>query len=152
MCTPTSVLYTSREKSGRRDRLGAIEWWNMYGSPAKNLHKLAVKVLSQVVNTSSAENQALYVPRCWWHWLLNSFVTTPVKMYLSLKYKLFYWTLLFVVVSGDLVVYVHTNLCLIYKQREEWLKGKTKMWDVFSDDMGLNNSVELALATWILMN
>jgi len=41
-----------------RDRLGAIEWWNMYGSPAKNLHKLAVKVLSQVVNTSSAE-------RCW---------------------------------------------------------------------------------------
>jgi len=49
-------------------------------------------------------------------------------------------------VSGDLVVYVHTNLRLIYKQREEWLKGKTKMWDVFSDDKGLNNSVELALA------
>jgi hypothetical protein len=33
-----------------------------------------------------------------------------------------------------------------YRQREEWLKGKTKMWDVFLDDMGLNNSVELALA------
>ena len=48
--------------------------------------------------------------------------------------------------SGDLVVYVHTNLRLIYKQREEWLKGKTKMWDVFFDDKGLNNSVELALA------
>ena len=41
---------------------------------------------------------------------------------------------------------MHTNLRLIYKQREEWLKGKTKMWDVFSDDKGLNNSVELALA------
>jgi hypothetical protein len=49
-------------------------------------------------------------------------------------------------VSGDLVVYVHTNLRLIYKQREEWLKGKTKMWEMFSDDKGLNNSVELALA------
>ena len=48
--------------------------------------------------------------------------------------------------SSDLVVYVHTNLCLIYKQREEWLKEKTKMWDVFSYDKGLNNSVELALA------
>jgi hypothetical protein len=48
-------------------------------------------------------------------------------------------------VSGDLVVYVHTNLRLIYRQSEEWLKGKTKMWDVFLDDMGLNNSVELAL-------
>jgi hypothetical protein len=44
-------------------------------------------------------------------------------------------TLLFVVVSGDLVVYVHTNR-LIYRQREEWLKGKTNMWDVFLDDMG----------------
>jgi hypothetical protein len=50
-----------------------------------------------------------------------------------------------VVVSSDLVVYVDTNR-LIYKQREEWLKGKTNMWDVFLDDMGLNNSVELALA------
>ena len=26
------------------------------------------------------------------------------------------------------------------------MKGKTKMWDVFLDDMGLDNSVELALA------
>jgi hypothetical protein len=41
-----------------RDRLGAIEWWNMYGSLAKTLHKLVVKVLFQVVNTSFAE-------RCW---------------------------------------------------------------------------------------
>jgi hypothetical protein len=43
-------------------------------------------------------------------------------------------------VSGDLVVYVHTNLCLIYMQRE-WLTRKTKMWD----DVGLDNSVELEL-------
>ena len=26
------------------------------------------------------------------------------------------------------------------------MKGKTKMWDVFPDDMGLDNSIELALA------
>jgi hypothetical protein len=47
--------------------------------------------------------------------------------------------------SGDLVVYVHTNLHLIYMQREEWLTRKTNMWDVFSDDMGLDSSVELTL-------
>jgi hypothetical protein len=29
---------------------------------------------------------------------------------------------------------------------EEWVKGKTKMWDVFPDDLGLDDSVELALA------
>jgi hypothetical protein len=44
------------------------------------------------------------------------------------------------------MVYVHSNLHLIYRMREEWLKGKTKMWDVFLDDMGLDNNVELALA------
>ena len=47
---------------------------------------------------------------------------------------------------SETMVYVHTNLCLIYRQRDEWLKGKTKMWDVVLDDMGLDNSVELALA------
>jgi hypothetical protein len=44
------------------------------------------------------------------------------------------------------MVYVHTNLHLIYRRREKWLKGKTKMWDVFPDDMGLDSNVELALA------
>ena len=46
----------------------------------------------------------------------------------------------------ETMVYVHTNLCLIYMHRNEWLKEKTKMWDVFPDDMGLDNSVDLALA------
>jgi hypothetical protein len=49
-------------------------------------------------------------------------------------------------VSVDLVVYVHNNHFLIYRQREEWLKGKTNIWEVFPDVMGLDNSVELALA------
>jgi hypothetical protein len=30
-------------------------------------------------------------------------------------------------------------------QREECLTGKTKMWDVFPDNMALDNIVELAL-------
>jgi len=47
---------------------------------------------------------------------------------------------------AEIMVYVHTNLHLIYKQREEWLRGNTKMWDVFPDDMGLDSSVELELA------
>jgi hypothetical protein len=37
-------------------------------------------------------------------------------------------------------------------QREEWLKGKTKMWDVFPDDMGLDNSVELAMSSFMLVS
>jgi hypothetical protein len=38
-----------------QDRLSSIKWWNMCGSSTTYLHKLAVKVLSQVVNTPSAE-------------------------------------------------------------------------------------------------
>ena len=41
-----------------RDRAPPIEWWNMYGSTCPRLNKLAVRVLSQVVKTSSAK-------RCW---------------------------------------------------------------------------------------
>ena len=44
------------------------------------------------------------------------------------------------------MVYVHTNLCLIYRQRKRVVEGKDKDVGVFPDDMGLNNSVELALA------
>jgi hypothetical protein len=50
----------------------------------------------------------------------------------------------------DTMVYVHSNLHLIYRQREEKFKGKTKMWDVFHDDMVLENSVQLALSNFDL--
>ena len=47
---------------------------------------------------------------------------------------------------AETMVYVHSNLRLIYRKREEWVKGKTRMWDVFPDEMGLDSSTELALA------
>jgi hypothetical protein len=73
-----------------RDRLGAIEWWNMYGSPAKNLHKLAVKVLSQVVNTSSTK-------RCW---STYSFIHNVKRNNLNVD-------------RAKSLVYVHYNLRLL---------------------------------------
>lgn len=44
------------------------------------------------------------------------------------------------------MVYVHAQLHLIYRQREELLKGKKNMWDMFLDGMSLDNSVELEFA------
>ena len=38
-----------------QDRLNHVTRWNMYDSSITHLHKLAVRVLSQVVNTSFAE-------------------------------------------------------------------------------------------------
>jgi hypothetical protein len=73
-----------------RDRLGAIEWWNMYGSPAKTLHKLAVKVLSQVINTSSAKRR----------WSTYSFIHSVKRNNLNTD-------------LAESLVYVHYNLRLL---------------------------------------
>jgi hypothetical protein len=73
-----------------QDRMGSIEWWNMYGSFAKNLQKLAVKVLSQVVNTSSAE-------RCW---STYSFIHNVKRNNLNAD-------------RAESLVYVHYNLRLL---------------------------------------
>jgi hypothetical protein len=62
----------------------------MYGSSAKTLHKLAVKVLSQVVNTSSAE-------RCW---STYSFIHSVKRNNLNAD-----WV--------ESLVYVHYNLRLL---------------------------------------
>jgi hypothetical protein len=41
-----------------QDRLSSIKWWNMYDCSTTYIHKLIVRVLSQVVNTS-------FEKRCW---------------------------------------------------------------------------------------
>ena len=38
-----------------QDRLNPIEWWNIYDTSTTHLHKLAVRMISQVVNTSCIE-------------------------------------------------------------------------------------------------
>jgi hypothetical protein len=39
-------------------RMNPIEWWNIYSGSTTHLHKLVVRVLSLVVNTSTIES-------CW---------------------------------------------------------------------------------------
>eukprot|EP00253_Pinus_taeda_P027241 PITA_27241 len=98
-------------------------WWENHEATSPSLQQLAMSLLSQVTSSSCCE-------RNW---------STYENLY-SVKKSRFEQS------RAKTMVYVHTNLRLIYRQREEWLKGKTKMWDVFPDDMGLDNSVELALA------
>jgi hypothetical protein len=88
-----------------------------------NLNKLAMRILSQVTSSSCCERN--------WSTYGNLYSLKKSRLEQS---------------KAETMVYVHTNLHLIYRQREEWVKGKTKMWDVFPDDMGFDSSVELALA------
>ena len=98
-------------------------WWETHGATSPPLQELAMRLLSQVTSSSC----------CKWNWSTYGNLYSVKKSRLEQS-------------RAETMVYVHTNLRLIYKQREDWLKGKTKMWDVFPDDMGLDNSVELALA------
>ena len=73
-----------------REKLNPICWWNMYGSGATYLHKLAVRVLSQVVNSSSAE-------RCW---STYNFIHNVKRNSLNIE-------------QAESLVYVHYNLRLL---------------------------------------
>lgn len=41
-----------------RENISALQWWHLYDEVAPELYSLAVKILSQNVNSS-------YVERCW---------------------------------------------------------------------------------------
>ena len=73
-----------------RERSDPICWWNMYGSGATYLHKLAVRVLSQVVNISFAK-------RCW---NTYSFIHNVKRNSLNIE-------------QAESLVYVHYNLRLL---------------------------------------
>ena len=98
-------------------------WWATHGATSPPLQQLAMRLLSQVTSSSCCERN--------WSTYGNLYSVKKSRLEQS---------------RAETMVYVHTNLRLIYRQREDWLKGKTKMWDVFPDDMGLDSSVELALA------
>ena len=90
-----------------RERLDPISWWNMCGSSATYLHKLAVRVLSQVVNSSSTE-------RCW---STYSFIHNVKRNSLNTK-------------RAESLVYVHYNLRLLSHYCEAAKNDRTFFtWD-----------------------
>ena len=70
-----------------RETFSSLEWWNMHGGATPLLQTLALRVLSQGVNTSSAE-------RCWSSY---SFIHSVKRNRLSLD-------------QAESLVYVHYNL------------------------------------------
>jgi hypothetical protein len=87
-------------------------WWATHGASCPPLQELAMRILSQVTSSSCCERN--------WSTYGNLYSLKKSRLEQS---------------RAESMVYVHTNLHLIYRQREEWLKGKTKMWDAFPDDM-----------------
>jgi hypothetical protein len=87
-----------------RDRLNSIKWWNTYGSSTTHLHKLAMRVLSEVVNTSFAK-------RCW---STYNFIHIVKRNNLNVD-------------QVESLVYMHYNLSLLSCYCEEAKNDRTYM-------------------------
>jgi hypothetical protein len=90
-----------------RGNLSSLEWWNMHGGATPQLQRLATRVLSQVVNTSSTE-------RCW---STYSFIHSVKRNRLNVN-------------QSKSLVYVHYNLRVLSHYCEEAKMDKSlKCWD-----------------------
>ena len=102
-----------------RETFSALEWWNMHGGGTPLLQSLALRVLSQVVNTSSAE-------RCWSSY---SFIHSVKRNRLSLD-------------RAESLVYVHYNLRLLSHYCEDAKTNKDLLiWDKNPEEPNLEDGV-----------
>ena len=102
-----------------REHFSALEWWNMHGGGTPLLQSLALRVLSQVVNTSSAE-------RCWSSY---SFIHSVKRNRLSLD-------------RAESLVYVHYNLRLLSHYCEDAKTNRDlKVWDKNPEEPNLEDGV-----------
>jgi hypothetical protein len=93
-----------------RSEIDAIDWWQCYGAYFPKLQSIASKFLVQPCSSSCCER----------NWSTYSFIhslrrnkMTPAR-------------------AQDLV-FVHSNLRLLSRSNEEYIKGPTKMWDIAGD-------------------
>jgi hypothetical protein len=101
--------------------LSSLAWWNVYGDGTPQLQRLATRVLSQVMNTSSAE-------RCW---STYSFIHNVKRSRLNAG-------------RAESLVYVHYNLQLLFHYCEEAKEDTNlKRWDNHPKEDNLEDGVML---------
>ena len=117
--TSSTGPFSSMHAIQDRENFSALEWWNMHGGPTPLLQSLALRVLSQVVNTSSAE-------RCWSSY---SFIHSVKRNRLSLD-------------RAESLVYVHYNLRLLSHYCEDAKSNKDLLiWDKNPEEPNLEDGV-----------
>jgi len=105
--------------SAYRDRanLPSLQWWDMHGANTPELCAMAMRVLSQVVNTSSAE-------RCW---STYSFIHSVKRNRLNVQ-------------RAESLVYVHYNLRLLsHYCNDPTIEPTNKMWDYNPEEDNLED-------------
>ena len=90
--------------------LPPMEWWLIHGSSLPMLQSIAFKLLGQPCSSSCCER----------NWSTYDFIHSLRRNKIAPKH------------AEDLV-YVHTNLWLLSRNKEEYGKGKSKKWDIGGD-------------------
>ena len=87
-----------------------MEWWLIHGSSLPMLQSIAFKLLGQPCSSSCCER----------NWSTYDFIHSLRRNKIAPK-------------RAEDLVYVHTNLWLLSRNKEEYGKGKSKKWDIGGD-------------------
>ncbi|XP_026431245.1 uncharacterized protein LOC113328343 [Papaver somniferum] len=102
-----------------RARMSAKQWWGLYGGGAPELCILAMRVLSQSVNSTCAE-------RCW---SIYSYIHSVKRNKLGSD-------------RAEKLVYVHYNQRLLARQRADY-EIQYRNWDVNPEENNIEESIEI---------
>ncbi len=97
--------------------MDSIDWWSTYGSETPELAKVAKKVLSQPISSSSAER----------NWSTYSYIHNVKRNRLNCT-------------RADKLVFIHSNIRLQSRFFESYVTGPHKRWDMDPENSYLEDS------------
>ncbi|KAK9291948.1 hypothetical protein L1049_019900 [Liquidambar formosana] len=102
--------FSSFDSLHDRGALDPKAWWMVYGAAAPLLQNIALKLLGQPCSSSCCER----------NWSTYSFIHSMKRNKIQPQ-------------RAEDLVFVHTNLRLLSRKSEKYMRGPSKMWDVGGD-------------------
>ncbi|KAK9288101.1 hypothetical protein L1049_016548 [Liquidambar formosana] len=102
--------FSSFDSLHDRRGLDPKAWWMVYGAAAPLLQNIALKLLGQLCSSSCCER----------NWSTYSFIHSMKRNKIQPQ-------------RAEDLVFVHTNLRLLSRKSEKYMRGPSKMWDVGGD-------------------
>ncbi|XP_062206164.1 uncharacterized protein LOC133908053 [Phragmites australis] len=102
--------FDSPDSIDDRNNLDPKEWWGIHGQRTSELKLLAFKLLGQPSSSSACER----------NWSTYGFIHSIKRNRLT-------------PMRAEDLVFIHSNMRLLSRNSDEYLKGRSRMWDVGGD-------------------
>ncbi|KAL7206899.1 hypothetical protein ACSBR2_019576 [Camellia fascicularis] len=109
-------VFSQPQAVNDRATMDALSWWHLYGGAAPELYSLALKVLSQSVNTFCAER----------YWSTYSYIHIVKRNRLNVD-------------RAEKLVFVHYNHRLLSRYKEDYENFKN--WDAHPEDANIEEDI-----------